>query len=101
MSDLFDWDASNVAHIALHDVTPGEAEEVILNNPLDLDHTVENGEVRVRQVGETARKRILAVVTTERGPLIRVVTAYPASAFLRSTYLKYRESWLYGETGRS
>jgi uncharacterized DUF497 family protein len=96
---MFDSDKGNIAHIALHDVLPDEAEEVVLNQPLDLDHTVKDGEVRIRQVGQTVRGRILAVVTTERGELIRVVTAYPAGSFLRGTYLKYKESWLYGKAG--
>jgi uncharacterized DUF497 family protein len=94
---MFDWDEGNIAHIAEHGVFPDEAEEVVLNNPLDIDYRVEDGEVRVRQVGETAEGRILAVATTERGNLIRVVTAYDASPFLRSTYRKYKESWLYGK----
>jgi uncharacterized DUF497 family protein len=98
---FFDWDEGNITHIAEHGVTPAEGEEVVMGNPLDLDHTEKDGEVRIRQVGETAAGRILAVVTTERGGLIRVVTAYSASPFLRSTYVKYKESWLYGEASRS
>ena len=31
---IFDWDAANLGHIAKHDVTPEEAEQVILGNPL-------------------------------------------------------------------
>ena len=32
---LFDWDRANIDHIAEHDVTPDEAEEVILGDPLE------------------------------------------------------------------
>ena len=33
----FDWDAANIEHLATHKVSPEEAEQVIENNPLDLD----------------------------------------------------------------
>ncbi len=71
----------------------------MLSNPLDVDYRVEDGEIRIRQVGETSEGRILAVVTTERGESIRVVTAYPASPSLWSAYAKHKELWLYGEAG--
>jgi hypothetical protein len=87
----FDWDEANIAHIAEHDVTPSEAEEVITNHPLDLGYVPRNGEVRLRQAGETAAGRILAVITTVRNGLTRVVTAYPASRALRATYLEHKE----------
>jgi len=96
---MFDWDEGNIAHIAKHGVSPDEAEHVVLNDPLDLDHSEKDGEVRILQVGMTARGRILRVVTTERGELIRVVAAYQASPFLRAPYLKYKGSWLYGKSG--
>jgi uncharacterized DUF497 family protein len=97
MSDFFDWDEANIAHIAEHNVTPAEAEQVVSNNPLDLDYAVVFGEARIRQVGETSRGRILAVITTERGELTRVVTAYDASRFLKLAYLKYKESFQDGK----
>ena len=87
----FDWDEANIAHIAEHDVLPSEAEEVITNHPLDLDYVFRNGEMRLRQAGETSAGRILAVITTIRDGLIRVVTAYPASRSLRATYLEHKE----------
>ena len=34
--ELFDWDNANVGHIAEHDVTPEEAEEVLLGDPLEM-----------------------------------------------------------------
>jgi len=43
----FDWDKENIGHIAKHQVTPDEAEEVILNDPLDVSFDPEmNGEER-------------------------------------------------------
>lgn len=29
----FDWDAANIEHIAMHNVTPDEVEEVCVNRP--------------------------------------------------------------------
>ena len=88
---LFDWDDANIAHIAEHDVLPSEAEEVVTNNPLDLDYVIRNGEFRLRQAGETSTGRILAVITTIRNGLTRVITAYPARRSLRATYLEHKE----------
>jgi len=101
MSRLFDWNAANITHIADHDVLPDEAEEVVLNNPLDVDYIDYDGELRIRQVGETVSGRILVVVTTERVGLLRVVTAYEPSGHLRSKYLKFKESWVYGKAGHT
>jgi hypothetical protein len=33
----FDWDDGNTRHLAIHDVTPDEFEQVLNNDPLDLD----------------------------------------------------------------
>jgi uncharacterized DUF497 family protein len=98
---VFDWDVANTAHIAEHGISPSEAEEVIANNPLDLDYAVRNGEARLRQVGETSAARILAVITVLRSGLTRVVTAYPASRSLRATYLEYKERVKDGEENSS
>jgi hypothetical protein len=32
----FDWDEANIGHVARHSVLPEEAEQVILNDPVDL-----------------------------------------------------------------
>jgi len=74
MSELFDWDDANIAHIAEHDVLPTEAEEVIANKPVDVGYQTRNGEERLMQIGETLAGRMLVVVTTPRKGLLRVVT---------------------------
>jgi uncharacterized DUF497 family protein len=91
LSILFDWDQANLAHIEERGVSRSEAEEVVSGSPLDLDYRMRNGELRLRQVGETSTGRILAVITTVCSGLTRVVTAYPASRSLRATYLTYKE----------
>jgi len=58
MGISFDWDEANIAHIAEHDVVPAEAEQVIDNSPLYLDYSIQSGEVRHREIGETATGRI-------------------------------------------
>ena len=53
----FDWDDANRNHLARHDVTPQEAEEVVLGDPLDIElQTAEGGgEERVLHVGRHAK----------------------------------------------
>jgi len=83
---LFDWDEANIQHLAAHGVTPMEAEEVLQNEPLELDVQIRAGEERFTQLGETEAGRILFVIVTWRGNLIRVVTAYPAKLKWRRLY---------------
>jgi uncharacterized DUF497 family protein/predicted DNA binding CopG/RHH family protein len=71
----FDWDKDNIAHIARHGVLPHEAEVAYDSNPLFLGYSVEEGEERHREIGETNNGRILVVVSTMRGEFVRIVTA--------------------------
>jgi len=89
---MFIWDAANTAHIARHAITPAEAEQVIENDPLDLDRQIRNGEERFLHLGETTAGRILFVVVTERENTLRVVTAYPADKSARKFYLVQKGS---------
>ena len=88
---MFDWNEANISHIAEHGISPSEAEQVVLNNPLDLQFQLRNGEERIAQVGETDAGRILVVITTMRDDLIRVVTAFPAKERIRNVYLAQKE----------
>ena len=56
--EIFDWDEANRKHLADHGVTPSEAEEVVTNDPLDLEEQFRNGEERLMQIGETNAMRI-------------------------------------------
>lgn len=84
----FSWDDANLAHIAEHGVSQEEAEQVVLNMPLDLEVQIRGGEERTLQVGETDAGRLLIVVTTWRQQKVRVVTAFPAKKKIREFYEK-------------
>jgi uncharacterized DUF497 family protein len=86
----FSWDDDNIKHIAGHNITVDDAEQVVSSDPIDLTFQFAEGEERVVQIGETNCGRILVVVTTWRGALIRVVTAFPAVKALRKLYVAQR-----------
>jgi uncharacterized DUF497 family protein len=98
MQNLFDWDSANIAHIAEHEVEPEEAEQVILNRPVDLKSELRNGEERVPHIGETDAGRILVVVTTLVGKKVRVITAWPANKSYRRYFLSMKRN---GNVGRT
>jgi uncharacterized DUF497 family protein len=86
----FDWDEANVRHVARHGILPQEAEQVILNNPVDLGMEIIKGEERYLNLGSTDNDRILLVVTTWRDDRVRVVTAFAPIKRLRQLYHKQR-----------
>jgi uncharacterized DUF497 family protein len=90
MSDDFEWDEDNLRHIAEHNVSPEEAEHVLLNNPVELEYQNTYGEERFQEVGVTASGRFLIVLSTVRGPRLRVVTAYDAPKYAIKEYLENR-----------
>jgi uncharacterized DUF497 family protein len=90
--DLFNWDAGNVGHIAEHEVEPVETEELLLGDPLDIGFDVVDGEERWSFLGETSQGRILRVVITLRGELIRVVTAFEPDKRGKMFYLEWKAS---------
>jgi uncharacterized DUF497 family protein len=99
MSRMIDfvWDKQNLEHLALHEISPAEAEEVLRNRPMDLESQLRNGEERMAQVGETDSDRILIVVSTMCGKKIRVVTAWPAKERFRRYFLSLKRN---GNVGR-
>jgi uncharacterized DUF497 family protein len=86
----FEWDAANVAHIARHGVTAGEAEQVMENDPADVGYDVVEGEPRWTVVGHTKSIRVLVVVWTFRNGKLRVVTAREAAKRLREDYFRVK-----------
>ena len=86
----FHWDNANIEHIALHEVSAEEAEQVIDNEPLDAGAVLRNGEMRTVHLGETDAGRVLIVVVTERDGMPRVVTARPADRKERAFYSNHK-----------
>ncbi len=89
---LFSWDEENRKHIARHGVTPDEAEQVLANDPLELERQDVNGEERFASVGLTNGGRWLVVVTTMRENKVRIVTAFDAGKRLVELYLDERKA---------
>ncbi len=90
-SDLaFEWDAANRDHIARHQVSPEEAEQVIENDPLDIRAETVEGEDRITSIGRTDQARFLVVITTLRETRLRVVTAFPAPKSLIDLYFAHK-----------
>ncbi len=69
----------NVRHIAVHGVTPTEAEDAILD-PRRVQGTVRSSTDEPRQaiIGMTPNGRILCVVYKDREGAVYVITAFPA-----------------------
>ena len=82
----FDWDEENRNHLKSHRVSPQEFEQVIENNPVDLDYRVENGEERYKSIGVTDKLRVLIIVWTLREGKLRAVTAYSAGKSYERMY---------------
>jgi uncharacterized DUF497 family protein len=92
-SDIeFDWDEANIDHIARHGVTTEEAEQVVLEDPIDISVDLVEGEERYQQLGMTRRGRILFVVTTWRENRLRVVTAFEPGKDFIDFYYEEREN---------
>jgi uncharacterized protein len=92
---LFDWDDENSSHIATHGVSCAEAEQVINNEPFDVELQTVKDEERFVQLGETNAGRIMVVVSTWRESLIRVITAFNAPKAMKDLYL-IKKGNLYG-----
>ena len=89
MTPRFDWDTSNLDHIAAHGVTPEEAESAV-NDPRVLFAGIDTGEGewRIELVGRAHSGRIIVVVVTPGGERTRVVTAYAARSRRLREYLE-------------
>ena len=87
----FDWDAGNSRKsVEKHGVTPAEAEELFLGDPLlvTFDERHSTDEPRYHALGRTADGRHLHVTFTIRaeGRLIRVISARDMHRKERSRY---------------
>ena len=73
----FEWDNANIEHIAKHDVSPEEAEDVFFDTDFVLDEDIEHSEVEERFIiiGKTEDGRLLYQIFTKRGKKIRVISS--------------------------
>lgn len=73
----FEWDKGNEQKNVKHGITPAEAEQVFLNEPLivldDLKHS--DSEQRFHALGQTGEGRLLHITVTIRTTMIRVISA--------------------------
>ena len=88
---MFEWDRNNLRKIRGHQIKREEAEQALFNDPIPVYEQDVEGERRFVYYGETNAGRLLAVIVTERGDNIRVVTTYDLDAGQRRDYLERRE----------
>ena len=84
----FDWDDENRRHIARHDITPEEAEDAVLIEPLDAAVQYHETEDRILCFGRTKAGRLLTVLYTQRRGKLRVVTAYDMTKAQQRLYFE-------------
>lgn len=87
---MFDWDRNNLRKIRAHRIKREEAEQALLNDPISVYEQEVGGERRFVYYGRTDTGRLLAVIVTERGDRIRVVTAYDLDAGQKRDFLRRR-----------
>ncbi len=83
----FQWDDANSSkNWTRHQVSQTEAEQVFLNRPAVVTDARPGTEARWFAFGRTDGDRLLTVVFTIRGPLLRVISARPMSCAERKSY---------------
>ena len=85
----FQWDTGNTTKVRdRHRVTPAECEELFFNRPLVVgsDEKHSTGEERLYALGQSDSGRLMFVVFTIRGRLIRVISARDMSRKERRIY---------------
>lgn len=79
----FDWDETNILHIARHNVEPEEAEEILYNRPL-IRKSYQN---RYAAYGQTNNGRFLVVIYMKKSlNIIRIITARDMESKERRLY---------------
>ena len=87
---MLEWDWNNLRKIRVHQIKREEAEQALFNDPIPIYEQDIEGERRFVYYGETNAGRLLAVIVTERGGNVRVVTAYDLDAGQRRDYREMR-----------
>jgi uncharacterized DUF497 family protein len=85
----FQWDRGNIdKNLVKHNVENWECEQIFFNKPLlvldDPKHSL--AEKRFAAFGKTDSGRLLAVVFTQRGRLVRVISARDMNSRERKFY---------------
>ncbi|KKK39929.1 hypothetical protein WQ57_01260 [Mesobacillus campisalis] len=84
---MFDWDRENIGHLARHNITPQEVEE-IFSDPNRCIHNAHSGNRKI--VGMSEEGRILAIIYTKREKKFRPFTGWDATERERKSYNKRR-----------
>ena len=87
----FDWDASNLSHLARHGISREEFEQAMTHDPLFLDLDDGSGEERWYALGATDRLRVLFLVFTFRGVRLRPITGWNAGKRMREAYFQSKK----------
>jgi uncharacterized DUF497 family protein len=76
-----------------HDVSVGECEQVFFNEPLVIldDYAHAGSETRYAAFGRTDEERVLTIIFTIRGTLLRVISARDMSRKERKFYHEHNE----------
>jgi uncharacterized DUF497 family protein len=74
--------------LGAHKVTPAEFEQLLNNDPIELNFELMYKEERYRSVGLTDGGRLLSVAWTIRKGKVRAITAFPASVSDRKAFLE-------------
>jgi len=85
----FEWDAGNAEkNWELHQVSKAECEQVFFNRPIRVAPDEKHSEQEPRRavLGQTNAGRLLSVVFTIRGALVRVISARDMSRNERRLY---------------
>ena len=83
----FQWDEANSSkNWTRHEVSQTEAEQAFLNRPVILTDARPGPEARGFAFGHTDGNRLLTIVFTIRGALLRVISARPMSRPERKRY---------------
>jgi uncharacterized DUF497 family protein len=86
----FDWDEQNEGHLAKHDISRADAEDVLTGNHILMEYQMEGNEQRWIAVGATRTGRVLNIVFAVRGEAIRPITGWTAD---KETAALYLEQW--------
>ncbi|PYV16607.1 MAG: BrnT family toxin [Acidobacteria bacterium] len=86
----FDWDESNLRHLARHRISREEFEEAMTNDPVYLGFSDETGGDRWYVLGATSDLRVWYLVFTVRDQRVRPVTGWDAKKKLREMYFRQK-----------